>query len=136
MRAKRQPRHDEASVGGSALDSLLRAASGAQSSVVSEQQAEIGRLTGESSLFHAAIEALPQGVCVFDRQARLAVCNRRYAEIYRLDAGALSPASTLREIVDCASPARTLPLERRRLSGACARRCSLDEQARQWRDKL
>ncbi len=52
------------------------------------QQAEIGRLTEESGLYHAAIEALPQGVCVFDGQARLAVCNRRYAELYRLDRSA------------------------------------------------
>ena len=135
MRAKRQPRHDEASVGGSALDSLLRAASGAQSSVVSEQQAEIGRLTGESSLFHAAIEALPQGVCVFDRQARLAVCNRRYAELYRLDVERLKPGVAWREIVDLRLEARTLPLE---VDDYLVLRAPmrLDEQARQWRDKL
>ncbi|MGA2487833.1 MAG: EAL domain-containing protein [Roseiarcus sp.] len=135
MRAKRQPRHDEASVGGSALDSLLRAASGAQSAVVSEQQAEIGRLTGESSLFHAAIEALPQGVCVFDRQARLAVCNRRYAELYRLDVERLKPGVAWREIVDLRLEARTLPLE---VDDYLVLRAPmrLDEQARQWRDKL
>jgi diguanylate cyclase (GGDEF)-like protein/PAS domain S-box-containing protein len=135
VRAKRQPRHDEASVGGSALDSLLRAASGAQSSVVSEQQAEIGRLTGESSLFHAAIEALPQGVCVFDRQARLAVCNRRYAELYRLDVERLKPGVAWREIVDLRLEARTLPLE---VDDYLVLRAPmrLDEQARQWRDKL
>jgi diguanylate cyclase (GGDEF)-like protein/PAS domain S-box-containing protein len=135
VRAKRQPRHDEASVGGSALDSLLRAASGAQSAVVSEQQAEIGRLTGESSLFHAAIEALPQGVCVFDRQARLAVCNRRYAELYRLDVERLKPGVAWREIVDLRLEARTLPLE---VDDYLVLRAPmrLDEQARQWRDKL
>ena len=135
MRAKRQPRHDEASVGGSALDSLLRAASGAQSAVVSEQQAEIGRLTGESSLFHAAIEALPHGVCVFDRQARLAVCNRRYAELYRLDVERLKPGVAWREIVDLRLEARTLPLE---VDDYLVLRAPmrLDEQARQWRDKL
>ena len=135
MRAKRQPRHDEASVGGSALDSLLRAASGAQSAVVSEQQAEIGRLTGESSLFHAAIEALPQGVCVFDRQARLAVCNRRYAELYRLDVERLKPGVAWREIVDLRLEARTLPLG---VDDYLVLRAPmrLDEQARQWRDKL
>jgi diguanylate cyclase (GGDEF)-like protein/PAS domain S-box-containing protein len=135
VRAKRQPRHDEASVGGSALDSLLRAASGAQSAVVSEQQAEIGRLTGESSLFHAAIEALPQGVCVFDRQARLAVCNRRYAELYRLDVERLKPGVAWREIVDLRLEARTLPLG---VDDYLVLRAPmrLDEQARQWRDKL
>ena len=135
MRAKRQRHSDEVSVGDSAVESLLRAANDAQRDAVSGQQAEIGRLTGESSLFHAAIEALPQGVCVFDGQARLAFCNRRYAELYRLDAERLKPGVAWREIVDLRLAAKTLPLE---VDDYLVLRAPmrLDEQARQWRDKL
>ena len=135
MRAKRQPRADEASVGDSALSSLLRAANDAQKSAARGQQAEIGRLTEESGRFHAAIEALPQGVCVFDGQARLAVCNRRYAELYRLDPERLKPGVAWREIVDLRIAAGTLPLE---IDDYLVLRAPMraDEQAREWRDKL
>ena len=135
MRAKRQPRADEASVGDSALSSLLRAANDAHLTAAREQQAEIDRLAEESGRYHAAIEALPQGVCVFDGQARLAVCNRRYADLYRLDLERLKPGVTWREIVDLRLAAQTLPLE---VDDYLVLRAPmrLDEQSREWRDKL
>ena len=135
MRAKRQPGNEEAAVGDSALTRLLRAANDAQYAAVSGQQGEIARLAGESGLYHAAIEALPQGVCVFDGQARLAVCNRHYAELYRLDIERLKPGVSWREIVDLRVEARTLPLE---VDDYLVLRAPMrfDEQARQWRDKL
>ena len=88
----------------------------------------------ESQRYHAAIEALPQGVCVFDGQARLAVANRRYAELYRLDPERLKGA-TWREIVDMRLAAGTLPLE---IGDYLVLRAPMlaDEQPREWRDKL
>ena len=135
MRAKRKPRSDEASVGHSALSGLLRAASDAHLTAARGQQDEIGRLAEESGRYHAVIEALPQGVCVFDGQARLAVCNHRYAELYRLDPERLKPGATWREIVDLRLAAGTLPLE---VGDYLVLRAPMhaDEQSREWRDKL
>ena len=135
MRAKRQRRSDEVSVGDAALENLLRAANEAQHAAVSGQQAEIGRLAEESSLYHAVVEALPQGVCVFDGQARLTVCNRRYADLYRLDVERMKPGTTWRAIVDLRLAAGTLPLE---VGDYLVLRAPmrLDEQSREWRDKL
>ncbi|MGA2492509.1 MAG: EAL domain-containing protein [Roseiarcus sp.] len=135
MRAKRQPRNDEASVGNSALSSLLRAANDAHLTAARGREDEIGRLAEQPDRYRAAIEALPQGVCVFDGQARLAVCNRRYADLYRLDPERLQPGATWREIVDLRLAAGTLPLG---VGDYLALRVPmrLDEQSREWRDKL
>jgi diguanylate cyclase (GGDEF)-like protein/PAS domain S-box-containing protein len=135
VRAKRQPRADGGSVGDSALSSLLRAANDAQTSAARGQQAEIDRLAAESGCYRAAIEALPHGVCVFDSQARLAVCNRRFADLYRLDPERLKPGVAWRKIVDLRLAAHTLPLE---LGDYLVLRAPMhaDEQSRQWRDKL
>ena len=135
MRAKRQRHRDEVSAGDSAIESLLRAANDAQHAAVSGQQAEIGRLAEESNLYHAVVEALPQGVCAFDGQARLALCNRSYADLYRLDVERLKAGTTWREIVDLRLAAGTLPLD---VANYLVLRAPmrLDEQSREWRDKL
>jgi diguanylate cyclase (GGDEF)-like protein/PAS domain S-box-containing protein len=113
----------------------MRAANDAQLSAAHQQQDEVTRLVGEADRYHAAIEALPQGVCVFDGQARLAVCNRRYAELYRLDPSRLRPGATWREIVDLRLAAGTLPLE---VGDYLVLRAPmrLNEPSREWRDKL
>jgi len=135
VRAKRQRHRDEVSAGDSAIESLLRAANDAQHAAVSGQQAEIGRLAEESNLYHAVVEALPQGVCAFDGQARLALCNRSYADLYRLDVERLKAGTTWREIVDLRLAAGTLPLD---VANYLVLRAPmrLDEQSREWRDKL
>jgi len=135
VRAKRQRQSEAVPTGDSALESLLRAASNAQNAAAFGQQSEIDRLTGESNRYHAAVEALPQGVCVFDGQARLAFCNRRYADLYRLDMERLKAGTTWREIVDLRLAAGTLPLE---IADYLVLRAPMrsDEQSREWRDKL
>ena len=50
--------------------------------------------------FHTAIDNMSQGLCFFDGQQRLIVCNHRYAEMYRLTMDQVRPGTTLREIVD------------------------------------
>lgn len=54
----------------------------------------------ESRRFHTAIDHISQGLCFFDGQQRLIVCNRRYAEMYRLTLDLVRPGTTLREIID------------------------------------
>ena len=61
--------------------------------VLSEQK-------GENLRFDTAINNMSQGLCFFDGDERLIVCNRRYAEMYGLSLDILRPGTTLREIVD------------------------------------
>ena len=135
MRAKRLPRDDEASVGDYALSNLLRAANDAHLTAARGQQDEIDRLAEQGDRYRAAIEALPQGVCVFDGQPRLVVCNRRYADLYRLDPDRLQPGVHWRDVVNLRLAAGTLPLE---VGEYLATRAPmrLDEPSREWRDKL
>ncbi len=61
--------------------------------IVSEQRVENLR-------FHTAIDNISQGLCFFDGQQRLIVCNRRYAAMYGLSDEQVRPGTTLRDIVD------------------------------------
>ncbi len=54
----------------------------------------------ENLRFHTAIDNISQGLCFFDGSQRLIVCNRRYAEMYRLTLDLVRPGTTLGEIVD------------------------------------
>jgi len=48
----------------------------------------------------AAINNLPQGLCMFDAEQRLIICNRRYAELYGLAAEYTRPGTHLRAILE------------------------------------
>ena len=63
----------------------------------------------ESLRFHTAIDHISQGLCFFDGQQRLIVCNRRYAELYRLRLDQVSPGTTLAQIVDARHAAGSVP---------------------------
>ncbi len=54
----------------------------------------------ESLRFDTAINNMSQGLCFFDGQQRLIVCNRRYAEMYGLTQDHVRPGTPLRDIVD------------------------------------
>lgn len=47
----------------------------------------------------AAIEALPDGFVLFDREDRLLTCNQRYRDIYPLSAPAMKPGASFEEIL-------------------------------------
>jgi methyl-accepting chemotaxis protein len=49
--------------------------------------------------FGAALENMSQGLCMFDAEQRLIVCNKRYSELYNLNAEQTKPGTTLREIL-------------------------------------
>ncbi|HYJ99049.1 MAG TPA: diguanylate cyclase, partial [Burkholderiaceae bacterium] len=67
------------------------------SSLLAQQEVEH---QAESLRFHTAINNMSQGLCFFDGQQRLIVCNQRYAEMYRLSIEQVRPGTTLRDIVD------------------------------------
>ena len=47
----------------------------------------------------AAVEAIPDGFVLFDREDRLLTCNQRYREIYAHSAPAMVPGATFEEIL-------------------------------------
>ena len=51
-------------------------------------------------LLSAALDGMPQGVCMFDSSARLMLCNERYLEIYRLTGEQAKPGRTLRDLLE------------------------------------
>ena len=53
-----------------------------------------------NSSMHVALENMAQGLCMFDRDARLVFCNKRYQEIYRLSDAIASPGTTLIDMLD------------------------------------
>jgi PAS domain S-box-containing protein len=61
--------------------------------VLSEQKAENLR-------FDTAINNMSQGLCFFDSDGRLIVCNHRYADLYKLPRALMKPGTTLEAIVE------------------------------------
>jgi methyl-accepting chemotaxis protein len=47
-----------------------------------------------------ALDNMSQGLCMFDGHQRLAVCNRRYAEMYQLPDDIAHPGTTLRRLLE------------------------------------
>ena len=59
-----------------------------------------GELETQNNRFEAAIENIPQGLCMFDRDNHLLVCNGKYAAMYRLGAEMTQPGTPLRTILE------------------------------------
>ena len=59
-----------------------------------------GRLTAKTNLLELTLENMSQGLCMFDRNQRLVVCNRAYAEMYGLAPGQTAPGTTLRAVLE------------------------------------
>jgi diguanylate cyclase (GGDEF)-like protein len=59
--------------------------------------------------FDAVLSNITQGVCFFDGEHRLLLCNRRYADIYNLPPEATRAGRSLEEIVDFRYAAGTTP---------------------------
>jgi PAS domain S-box-containing protein len=75
-----------------------------------DQQATIATLKAQALRYETAIDKTSQGVCFFDGEERLILCNRRYAEIYHLEPEDVSPGTTLREITERRSGMGTCPM--------------------------
>jgi diguanylate cyclase (GGDEF)-like protein/PAS domain S-box-containing protein len=59
--------------------------------------------------FDTALNNISQGLCFFDGNQRLIVCNRQYLEIYDLDPEIVRPGMTLMEIVQLRYSAGSAP---------------------------
>ena len=77
----------------------------------------------DAARFSAVLENMAQGLCFFDSEQRLIVCNQRYAEIYGLRPEHVAPGTTLRDIV-----------EQRYLAGSTPAMTTAEYL--QWRDKV
>ncbi|MGO9740810.1 MAG: EAL domain-containing protein [Roseiarcus sp.] len=78
---------------------------------MSEQLAAAETLrASREEIWRAALDLLPQGVAVFDANARLVCSNRRLAEIYRLSDDQLRPRVAFSEIIRSLAGAGTLPI--------------------------
>ena len=65
-------------------------------------EAELKRqqdLASQNVRFNAAVENMSQGLSMYDAAQRLIICNKQYAEIYRLNDEQTKPGTTLREIL-------------------------------------
>jgi diguanylate cyclase (GGDEF)-like protein/PAS domain S-box-containing protein len=85
--------------GETSLTALTKLATASFENLESNLRARIATLEAQALRYEMAIDNISQGVCFFDRDERLILCNRRYAEIYRLVPEQVRPGVTLREIV-------------------------------------
>ncbi|MDP2619322.1 MAG: EAL domain-containing protein [Hyphomicrobiales bacterium] len=67
---------------------------------ITERKNAVEALQQQNERFNAAMENMSQGLCMFDRQYRLVVWNRRYAALYGVAPECLKPGITLREILE------------------------------------
>jgi diguanylate cyclase (GGDEF)-like protein len=72
-----------------------------------KQQEEMLRL--RNLQFDTAINNMSQGLCFFDAEQRLIVCNDRYVEMYGLPPDRVGPGTPLTEIVDMRFEAGSVP---------------------------
>ena len=75
-----------------------------------DQQETIAALQAQALRYETAIDRISQGVCFFDGQMRLILCNRRYAEIYGLKLEEVRPGTSLREISERRARVGTCPM--------------------------
>jgi len=60
-------------------------------------------------LLHTALKNMAHGLCMFDRDQRLVVCNDRYGEMYSLSPEQTKPGATLRSILEARVSAGVSP---------------------------
>ena len=60
----------------------------------------IGALELQNKRFDLALTNMSEGLCLFDADRRLVVCNARYARMYGLDPKQLTPGLKLEEVID------------------------------------
>jgi diguanylate cyclase (GGDEF)-like protein len=78
-----------------------------QSSNLLRQRDEIISL--QNLRFESAINNMLQGLCLFDVDERLIVCNRQFVDMYRLDAARVLPGTSLGTIIDMRYDAGSSP---------------------------
>ena len=66
---------------------------------ITEQVAAKRLIEDQKMHLDAAISNMPQGLCMFDKEQRLIVCNRQYADLYKLSDELSKPGTPLRSIL-------------------------------------
>ncbi len=90
-------RQDEIGTLANAFTNLLQELADARRQLIARSEEEIAK---QALRFETAITNMSQGLCMFDREQRVAVANRRYAEMYGLTPEQVEPGTTLREILE------------------------------------
>jgi methyl-accepting chemotaxis protein len=57
------------------------------------------RAIAQNRLLRTALNNMSQGLCMFDGQARIVVCNKRYLDMYRLSPDVVKRGASLREVI-------------------------------------
>jgi diguanylate cyclase (GGDEF)-like protein/PAS domain S-box-containing protein len=96
---------DEANVA-----ALAKHAVASYESMVVELHARIGDLEAQVARYETAIDHVSQGVCFFNREHRLILCNQKYVEIYSLAPEHLRSGTSLLEIVEHRRAVGTCPM--------------------------
>jgi PAS domain-containing protein len=58
------------------------------------------RLQVDNTRMRVAINNMSQGLCMFDRNERLVICNRRYMDLYQLPEDVVRPGRTLTSLLE------------------------------------
>lgn len=64
-----------------------------------ELRASESELKAQNMRFDAAVSNMSQGLVMFDADARLVICNRRFISMYRLEAENIRPGDTLHHLL-------------------------------------
>jgi diguanylate cyclase (GGDEF)-like protein/PAS domain S-box-containing protein len=81
------------------LVTLARLATESRDVIMDDRDAMIAQSQAQMLRYQIAFDALNEAVCFFDADERLALSNRRYAEIYNLAPQQIRPGMTLPEII-------------------------------------
>jgi diguanylate cyclase (GGDEF)-like protein/PAS domain S-box-containing protein len=92
------------------LAALAKLTTASYEVVARDLQDTITTLQSLVTRYETAIDNLSQGACFFDADHRLILCNRRYADMYRLTSEQVRPGTTLREITESRFAAGTCPM--------------------------
>jgi len=92
----RSKRHVEGALDKSALARLARAAAESYDAMARNFRGANAEQRARAQRCQTVIDNISQGVSLFDREGRLILCNRRFAEIYRLTLDQVAPGATLR----------------------------------------
>ena len=103
------------------LDQLNRDLENTIAERTSELRQREAELRLQNLRFNAALENMPQGLCMFDRDKRLVVSNIQYAKIYEIDPERLKLGTSLRTILEWRIAAGNCPAEHRAIRRAASR---------------
>ena len=67
---------------------------------ITERETAAQKLREQNLRFDAAVNNIPQGLCMFDADQRLTVCNDKYVSIFQADPDVVKPGITLLEVFE------------------------------------